>query len=917
MAGCSQNEEITSGGGLLSDDAVHFTAAIETTPGSRAAGSETRTAAGGDEWAAGDRVGIFMLAAGGVITTVADVLADNAPYAVADPATGVLAPEDGDMYYPMEGGVDFAAYYPYDAQTGGTLAIDAIDQSDPAALDVLWARTDGVVKSTEAVNLAFGHVLSKITFNITLGDGLEDLTGDDATAVSFIGMPASATFDLSDGSLTPGAADEFTAQETGASAGVDATFSALIIPQEAGTAVRKAIFSVGGGTYVWNIPEATAFAAGDHYVYPVTVQKTGVTVGAPIIAEWDQNDHGTTEPQIIIAEGTTGPLSWILIGDGTLTISGEGAMPDYEYFTPAPWGAYGDDIKAIVIENGVTNIGNDAFYSCPSIESVIIPGSIKIIGDGVFFGYTKLASVIIQEGVENIDYAAFYNCTGLKSITIPESMKIIGFQAFNNCSSLVSITIPEGVESIGYSAFSGCTSLKSIIIPSKVKAIEDGLFYDCTRLESVTIPEGVKSIGINTFCGCRSLVSVTIPEGVESIGYSTFMDCSSLESVNIPGGVKNIAFSTFYDCMSLESVTISEGVENIETNAFSGCISLESMTFPASIKNIATYAFLYCANIKSVTVLATKVPSLGSGNFEAIGDVLYVPAESIEDYKKSAWGYSFTTVVDLDGKLASGTDGDLTWTMNIDGTLTISGEGEMPNYDHVDIFPPWSDFAADIKTIVIGENVTNIGARAFNNCTGLISVTIPHGVKSIAAGAFINCAGLESITIPESIESIGNNAFAYCTSLKNINIPDGVQSIEMSTFISCISLESITIPESVESIGNYAFDGCISLESITIPGRVKSIEDFAFCYCERLASVTIPVSVTKIGDFSFAYCDGLTDLWLGWNSNQLGALTLGGDAFYATDKGAITLHVPAGMTTQYEAKGFTGFRDIIEDSNVN
>ncbi|MBQ7637864.1 MAG: leucine-rich repeat protein [Clostridia bacterium] len=223
---------------------------------------------------------------------------------------------------------------------------------------------------------------------------------------------------------------------------------------------------------------------------------------------------------------------------------------------------------------------------------------------------------------------------------------------------------------------------------------------------------------------------------------------------------------------------------------------------------------------------------------------------------------------------------NLTWTLDSDGLLTISGSGELKND-----FSNGSPFLGKntIKTIVINnevtsigrfalcnctsftsvnipDSVTSIGIRAFYGCTSLTNVNIPDSVTSIGSSAFNGCTSLKSVNIPDSVTSIGGSVFEKCTSLTSVNIPDSVTSLGGSAFFDCSSLISVKMPESVTSIGTFAFSGCTSLTSVNIPNRVTSIEYGDFWGCKSLKSVNIPDGVTSIGTVAFFDCTSLTSV---------------------------------------------------------
>ncbi len=286
---------------------------------------------------------------------------------------------------------------------------------------------------------------------------------------------------------------------------------------------------------------------------------------------------------------------------------------------------------------------------------------------------------------------------------------------------------------------------------------------------------------------------------------------------------------------------------------------------------------------------------------------------------------------------SSGNCGDsgsnVTWSLDDNGTLTISGSGKIEDY-RSDIDQPWYSNRSDITSVVIEPGVTSIGSLAFYECSNLTSITIPSGLTSIGEQAFGNCTGLTSITIPSGFISIGGYAFWNCTGLTSITIQNGVTSIGTGAFWNCTGLTSITIPSSVTSIGVNVFYNCTGLTDITvdsnnssfcsesgvlfnkdkttliyyplgkndssytIPDGVTVIEQYAFYCNSKLTSVTIPSGVTSIGEMAFRECSGLTSVivpssvtsieynafWCCFNLIIYipGGITIGIDAFYST-----------------------------------
>ena len=301
-----------------------------------------------------------------------------------------------------------------------------------------------------------------------------------------------------------------------------------------------------------------------------------------------------------VASGTTGQCIWTIYDNGTLIISGDGKMRDYNinFGSKSPWAKY--HIQTVIIENGVTNIGTYAFYDCRNVESVSISSTVSIIGSYAFFGCNKLSSCTIPYGVTSIETSAFNSCNSLVSVTIPNTVIDIQACAFLGCKGLQSVTIPNSVTTIGHDAFNGCNNIKSITISKSVMRIGTQAFSNCWNLTSIIvdkentiydcrdscnaiietesntlisgcsntiIPDSVLYIGDSAFCGCINLTNIIIPNSVKNIGQSAFLYCKSLNSVVIPNSVTTIGSSAFLDCTSLKGVEIPNSVIKIGGSA--------------------------------------------------------------------------------------------------------------------------------------------------------------------------------------------------------------------------------------------------------------------------------------------------------------------------------------------------------------
>lgn len=279
------------------------------------------------------------------------------------------------------------------------------------------------------------------------------------------------------------------------------------------------------------------------------------------------------------AESADTSVTWAFDNEsGVLTISGTGEMMKIDRFNASPWQSESTSIKAVVIENGITNISSQAFQGCNNLEKVTLPESIISIGSYAFSNCTKLNDINIPTHIETIERNAFGNCQLLSvPIIFPETLTSIGESIFNMCTSLTTVSLPSSLTVIPKYAFQSCSSLENISISAGTATISDYAFAECGKLSDITIPDTVTEIDSRAFIGCKNLVNLTMPDSIEKLGQEIFFDCSNLESVKLSNEIKEVPFKTFYKCTSLKKIIIPEKVAKLGKDVFSGCTGLESM----------------------------------------------------------------------------------------------------------------------------------------------------------------------------------------------------------------------------------------------------------------------------------------------------------------------------------------------------
>jgi len=584
-------------------------------------------------------------------------------------------------------------------------------------------------------------------------------------------------------------------------AGTTTTAGATVATIATGTSAASA-------TSAGSIATATAAKAGLSLGVKLAIAVAGVaTVGiigvSTVIYNQNKNEAQTTTSTMISATTTEAPtndtseedsFSWVIEGD-TLIISGKGAMPDYypldnpenENFSPF---AGNDAIKNIIIEEGITSIGQYAFEKCP-VVNLSLPTSLK-----------------------KIDWCAFMDCTNLQNIDSLNYVEAIEGSAFEGCSSLESIEIISDSVSINVAAFAHCSALKTVKITG-CTMLEDSAFENCSSLENIDISGDLTTINEGTFSDCTSLKEIVLPSGITSIEVYCFSFCALLENIVIPDSVTTIISSAFMNCPNLRSITIPASVTSISPEAFSGNTYLKTIR---GTKGSAAEAF---AKEQGITFIDINTQE---------------PAKP-------------TTPTNTGGTI-EGTD--ITWKLT-DNTLTISGKGVVPSFgefyiDDSFVKPdsPWYQYADEIYTVILEEGITNVGAYTFYGFDNLTEVIFPESMSFIGGYSFSYCKNLRTVTIPGHIYQTGIRAFYACTALESVTFEKGIKHIGPSTFGYCANLTDISLPEGLETIDDGAFAFCSKLSTVNIPNGTQSLVRNAFRRCIRLTDIEIPASVTSI-----------------------------------------------------------------------
>ena len=404
-------------------------------------------------------------------------------------------------------------------------------------------------------------------------------------------------------------------------------------------------------------------------------------------------------------------LTWTL-ENGTLTISGAGEMENYNatynYNTYTPWYYDGviENVRSVVIEEGVTSIGTYAFQGCENLVSVTIPDTVTSVGEGAFEGCNGITDITIPESVTSMGDYAFCRCKNLVSIQLSNQLNRIGEYTFANCTSLRSIVIPDNIKEIYNQAFYCCASLEEIVFPEEVEKISYCVFDGTPWLEQkekenpfviagkcliklsdvsgdIVIPDGITSIA-GTAVHCPEATSIVIPDGVKTIGSNAFSNNENLKSVQIPDSVSEIGMSAFCNCKNLVEIDLPKNLITIGERAFAECENLPEITIPESTATVFFDTFSNCTNLKSINVSENNL------NYCSVDGVLF--------------------------------------TKNMEHLVEYACGKDVENYtvpDDVKVVDFWSFLGSShLKEVTLPESVIELKPQAFQNCSSMKSLKI-------------------------------------------------------------------------------------------------------------------------------------------------------------------------------------------------
>ena len=431
----------------------------------------------------------------------------------------------------------------------------------------------------------------------------------------------------------------------------------------------------------------------------------------------------------------------------SLTIKGTEMIPNYTTTNPAPWTPYAANIKSVMLNEGITAIGDYAFANMTSVIDVHLPKTLTTIGKNSFAGCTALEVVKLPRTLTGIGEAAFRGCSSLEEIEIPSGIKTIAPDTFSDCTSLESVVLNKGLETIDKRAFHNCSALKTIELPATLREIGEQAFYNCTALKGVTIKASPLAIRKDAFAGCSAINKVILdgvgePDPIEEGNeYLTDHFVSATAQGTLPNGVMwevdriNGTLRFFgegevvlddawkNELQYIDTVIFENGITGLADNLFKNDANVEYVIIADSVTSIGNSAFELCQNLKSVS-MSQKLEKLGTKAFAGCRSLLSIA---------------------------------------LPDTLTVIPDSAFES-------------CGALKGATLGKYVTSIGPKAFKNCTSLEEIVIPATVSTLSQGAFSGCTALTKVTLSDGkLAPLSTGIFDGCLNIQTV-IFDGTKT---------------------------------------------------------------------------------------------------------------------------------------------
>ncbi len=619
--------------------------------------------------------------------------------------------------------------------------------------------------------------------------------------------------------------------------------------------------------------------------------------------------------------GTSGETAWEVV-DTVLTISGDGAMADYEQKS-APWYSLSDKIRTIVVENGVTEIGDNAFSGLSNVKNTIISEGVTAIGANAFSGCGKLSAVILPDSVTTVEAGAFgeataacvsktssfANADGFKTYTagaagdavINESGKqnitwaVYGGDTlvFSGTGSMVNNYSGDNISNLPWKAYS--EELKTVVVDYGITMVIQGLLTSdggnsYPKVEAVIIADGVTQLRNNEVAGCTNLKRYDSSNKLEDIEHWV-MSGTGIEELYLPGTLKKRSANVNFGSLgSLKTLILDEGFDALKDDVSGEWFSfirdageLKSITLPQSVTKVGSYSFSRISNLERLEFLNPNTVISENAFYECGNNITVV---CTKDSNVETWANAqleagkIKAVETYVGK--GSINKNLTWFVSGNGELKISGTGAMDDYTSA-ADAPWANVASKITSINVEAGVTSIGAYAFANLSNVTEAKIGKNVATVGEKAFDG----HSEDFGIICESDAVKAYADANSIKVI-----VGGILSNNKVSWkIVGDTLTISGEGEIPGSSepwnstenetpwvnvaAFQNDIN--KIVIEEGITTIPAVAFASCFGLKTVSLPDSITSIGNLAFHRSVNLEFLELPANGTYYDAVAHPGD----------------------------------------